>query len=346
MVITANSGPFLGFGITATSTGQITQYNEDEGPSTFDQGSGLMDPRPFYRYTPGGGVNPNSSAAIGFSANQTMQLWDNIAYVDYVPVTANASAIALAATNTTPSAATALILAAAGSSVGAISTTLSAPESGQAASVIAIDSTAAFVEFGQSQNIAAWNPRAGTGRTIQITISGSADGGTATVAGRDMYGFKMTESIVLSTASPAIGSSNAAGYKFSGKKAFKYVSAVVTSTTVGSSAWSVGFTDTFGFPALLSYTGLSVSVTLNASNITYGASANVVAFTTTNTALGSTVATQTSTTPDVRGTYASTTASNGTLRLQMFQSFDPFIMSVTSVGASSAMFGGTQFSSV
>ena len=342
MVITANSGPFLGFGITVTSSGAVQQYNEDRGPSAFDLGSGLMDPRQFYRYEPGSAVNPNSSAVTGAGQWQTFQFWDNAAYVDYVPVTLNASNIAVAASNA-PTSGSALTLAAAGSSVGAISTTITAPESGQSVSVIAIDSTAAFVSYGQSGAVAAWNPQGGTGRTILITTSSSGDGGSVTVAGRDMYGFKMSETIVLSTASPAIGSSNAAGYTFKGSKAFKYVSAVSASTTITSTGWSVGITDTFGFPAFLPYCGINSIVRLNASAFS---SAVAVALSSANTILGSTVATQTSSTPDVRGTYASTTASNGTLRLQIFQGFDPVAMANISITGSSNMFGGAQFSSV
>jgi len=344
MVITANSGPFLAFGITATSTGQVTQYNEDEGPSTFDQGSGLMDPRPFYRYTPGSGVNPNSSAAIGFSANQTMQLWDNVSYVDYIPAAANSSAIAVAASNA-PTSGSALTLAAAGSSVGAISTTLSAPEGGVSGTVIAIDSTAAFVEFGQSQNIAAWNPRAGTGRSVLITTSSSGDGGSVTVAGRDTYGFKLSETVVLSTATTTAAASNSSGYKWPTKKAFKYVSAVTASTTVTSTGWSVGFIDTFGFPGVVNYCGFNTTVVISTSPNNYNSGSVVLS--SANVILASTVAgTQASSTPDVRGTFKSSVATDGSLvRLQMFVGYDPFILSNTSVATSSAMFG-IQFSSV
>ncbi len=58
------------------------------------------------------------------------------------------------------------------------------------------------------------------------------------------------------------------------------------------------------------------------------------------------VATQTSTTPDVRGTFTSATAADGTLRVQMFQGVDPFIASNITAADQSAFFGATQFSSV
>jgi len=341
MVITANSGPFLGFGITVTSSGAVQQYNEDRGPSVFDLGSGLMDPRQFYRYEPGSAVNPNSSAVVGAGQWQTFHLWDNVSFIDYIPNTANSSAIAVAQTAVSGAN---LTLTAAGSSVGAISTTITAPESGQAVSVIAIDSTAAFVDFGQSGVMAAWNPRAGTGRTILITTSSSGDGGTATVVGRDMYGFKMTEQIALSTATNTAASSNAAGYKWPGQKAFKYVSAVSASTTVTSS-WSVGFRDVFGFPGAVNYCGLNSIVNVSTSPFNYNSTAAPLSSAT--VILASTAATQTSTTPDVRGTYAPTIASNGTtVRLQMFVGYDPVIMSQITPTDASAIFGAAQFSSV
>lgn len=330
MAVTAYTGPLITFGITQTSTGQTMEYNEERGPSLNDLGQGYMDPRPFYRYRPGG--------AVGISV---LSHFDNCAYVDYVPFTANASAIAVAATNA-PSAGGAITVLGAGSSVGAINTTIVAPESGLNVSVVAIDSTANYIIYG-SGTVNAWNPQAGTGRTISITTSSSGDGGTVSVAGRDMYGFKMTESIVLSTASPAIGSSNAAGYKFSGKKAFKYISSVSASTTLTSTGWSVGFNDTFGFPLALPYCGYNSIVNLFPTSFSSVAS---VLLSSASTTLLSTPATQTSTTPDVRGTYASTTASNGTLRLQIYQGIDAFMTGNITVANTSSLYGGTQFSSV
>jgi hypothetical protein len=56
--------------------------------------------------------------------------------------------------------------------------------------------------------------------------------------------------------------------------------------------------------------------------------------------------TQTSTTADVRGTYASTTATNGTLRLQMRVTLAASAAaSVTSTNVA-PLFGNAQFSSV
>src|SRR3989304_9111215 len=80
MGITAVSGPSLSYGITTTSTGGVSEYNEERGPGLQDLGVGLMDPRAAYNYKPG---NPPGSAVLG--------LWDNKGLVDAVPSAANSS---------------------------------------------------------------------------------------------------------------------------------------------------------------------------------------------------------------------------------------------------------------
>src|SRR5690348_14355675 len=102
MTIKANSGPSVSFGITTTSTGGVTQYNEDRGPDGSDLGYGLMDPRPFYRYTPG---NTNESFNI---------LFDNLAYADYQPSTASSNGIV---SNSQPTASGNVTLTATGAGV-------------------------------------------------------------------------------------------------------------------------------------------------------------------------------------------------------------------------------------
>jgi len=60
--------------------------------------------------------------------------------------------------------------------------------------------------------------------------------------------------------------------------------------------------------------------------------------------------TATSTTGDVRGTYASTTTANGTVRVQMSQDITPLMAWTVAATSSdttvSPVFGVTQFSSV
>lgn len=324
MSITALSGPIVQFGTVMTSTsgtgilGADLEHNDQRAPFVSDLGDAMMDPRTAYSYDPGSGVTA-----------QTLGFYNNTGVVDYVPITSNTSAFVV---NTASSGVSTFTLAAASSAGGTYSTTIIAPETGKATgTLIAIDSTAAFLTFGSAGTIGVWNPAAGTGRNVVIKPSSNLDAGTYSVAGRDMYGYKMTETI-------AGGSTNLAG-----KKAFKYISSITNTTTPTSTGILVGFGDVFGFPLAVPYTGFNAQVQVLASAFS---SAVIVALSSANTVLASTVATQTSTTPDVRGTYASTTASNGTVRIQMVVS--PTAASIASVTSTNVapLFGGVQFSSV
>ena len=63
MTITAQSGPFIQYGITLSSTsgdgitGQDYEHNEQRGPMVTDLGDSLLDPRSAYDYKPGSGVS-------------------------------------------------------------------------------------------------------------------------------------------------------------------------------------------------------------------------------------------------------------------------------------------------
>lgn len=317
MTVTTNAGPYISYGITQSSTGQVTEYNEERAPSLSDLGYGMMDPRPFYRYQPGGAVG-----------SKVLGLYGTAGFVDYVPTTASTNA--LVSNGSSAMGGTTLTLTATGA--GIISTTIVAPEDGTTVSVYAIDSTAAYLSYGQSGTVAMWNPAAGTGRCISIVLSSNGDGGSFTVAGRDMYGYKMTETV-------ATNSSNT----ISTTKAFKYISSITASTTITSTGFIIGYNNTFGFPLKLSYSGLNAQVAVLASAFS---SAVIVALSSATTTLASTAATQTSTTPDVRGTYASTTAANGTVRLQILQRVSPGMVSSVTASDTSSLFGGTQYSSV
>src|SRR5690242_3975664 len=53
MVITAQSGPMITYGLTISASGATGEYNEERAPSLNDLGSGLLDPRYPYNYSPG-----------------------------------------------------------------------------------------------------------------------------------------------------------------------------------------------------------------------------------------------------------------------------------------------------
>lgn len=328
MTITADSGPYVAFGQTQTSTGaplgQVQDYNPQRGPSLFDLGYGMLDPRAFYTYQPGGQATADT---LGFV--------DGRGKIDFVP--SSGSSNIFVANTVVSTGVTTFTLAAVSNHT--ISTTIVAPETGKATgTLLALDSTAAFLPFGQDTAINYWNPGFGTGRCISITTSSSGDAGTYSIAGRDMYGYKMTETIALSQ-----GTTNSSGYTITGQKAFKYISSITNTTTPTSTGISIGVSDTYGFPFKVPYCGQNTAVNLLASAYS---SAVGVALSSANVALASTAATQTSTTPDVRGTYASSTASNAVLRLQMTVTLSASALAAVSNTDVSPIFGGTQYSSV
>lgn len=315
MGITAISGPHVSYGITQTSSGAVTEYNEERGPDVSDLGIATLDPRYYFNYDPG---NPVGTKLYGF--------FDNHATVDYVPV-AGSSIISNTAA-TAPSAGAALTLS---STTSVISTTIVAPETGTTVSVLALESTAAYLSFGSGGTVAMWNPRAGAGRTIKLIPSGnsSLDGGNWVVIGRDVYGIKLTEQIACSSQT------------MNGLKAFKYISSIIAATTIGSTGISVGVGDTFGLPLVATYNSIDTQCRVNAtSSATATPAQSNVAIT-----VGAS-ATATSTTGDVRGTWASSVATNGTARVQILQRITANMVASVTASDTSGMFGVAQYSSV
>lgn len=319
MGVTAFSGPVFVYGITQSASGQTTEYNEEWGPSLLDLGWATMDPRYQLDYDPG---NPVGSKVYGFDKG-----W---AQVDYVPTTLQTSGIQTSSNSGPLTAGAAVTLASASSALGTYATTIIAPETGQTTgTLIAIDSTAAYLAFGTGGTAALWNPAAGTGRQITLTPAGNSsnDGGSWSIAGRDLYGFKVTETISVSS------------QVMTSKKTYKYISSIVAATTLGSTGVGIGFNDTFGLPLLAKNTGVNLQIRLTpTASLQYQNSSGPIT-------LGST-ATQTATSSDPRGTYASTTASNGTLRLQISMAITPTMIAGVTPTDTSLLFGATQFSSV
>lgn len=338
MGITAVSGPTLSFGTVMTSTagtgllGQDLEHNDQRAPDLSDLGYGMMDPRQAYAYNPGAGTN-----------DQVLGFYNSVGYVDYVPATrsdSSGAASLVKSSVTNVAAGGSYVLAAASSALGTYATTIIAPETGKVSeSLIAVDSTAVTLPFGTAGTVTMWNPAGGAGRCVSITTSSSGDAGTYSIAGRDVYGYKITETLSLSQ-----GTTNSSGYTIKSQKAFKYVSAITNSTTTTSTSVYIGFSDTFGFPLIVPYAGINVQVEVLAS--AFGSSVALVPLSSLNTRLASTVPTQTSTTPDVRGTFASSVASNGTVRLQMLVT--PLAANMVSMSSTNVapLFGLTQFSSV
>lgn len=181
--------------------------------------------------------------------------------------------------------------------------------------------------------MAMWNPAAAYGRNIIISPSSNLDGGTFTVAGRDAYGYKITETL-------SAGSTNLVG-----QKAFKYISSITASTTITSTGVGIGIGDRFGMPLYVDRTGANISIAMS-TGAGGGNSCVTIALTSANFLFGSTAATQTSTTPDVRGMFISSIATTSAVRLQV--QVRPTINALAAVNSTSvtSLFGGAQYSSV
>jgi hypothetical protein len=153
------------------------------------------------------------------------------------------------------------------------------------------------------------------GRAVSITGSASASGGNFLISGYDIYGAPMSEVI----AGPASATT------VNGKKAFKYIASVVPQFT-NAQNYSAGTTDIFGFPLRSDFFS-DVAINYNSALIT--ANTGFVAAVTTSPA--------TTTTGDVRGTYALQSASDASKRLAVRQFILP-----ANMGTSAGLFGVTQ----
>lgn len=174
--------------------------------------------------------------------------------------------------------------------------------------------------FGQDGSVRMWDPSRMVARNIRITSVGNDSGATFTVSGYDAYGYPMSEAITGPNATLA-----------SGKKAFKYLSSITYSGSLSGSNVSVGTGDVFGFPIR--------------SDAYYSGNAggdvqivwNGVAITATTGYLAAVTLAATTTTGDVRGTYAVQSASDGTKRLVFTQS-----PSLANISSSTGLFGVAQ----
>jgi hypothetical protein len=179
----------------------------------------------------------------------------------------------------------------------------------------ATGTTALGQPFGSPSTIYLWNPQAIISRAVSITGTASATGGDFLVSGYDIYGVPMSEKI---TAASGVATTN-------GKKAFKYIASVVPQFTDAHN-YSVGTTDIYGLPIRSDNFG-DLAINYNATGIT--ANTGYVAAVTTSPA--------TTTTGDVRGTYALQSAADASKRLVVRQFVTP-----ANMGSITGLFGVTQ----
>jgi hypothetical protein len=377
MSITANSGPYIGFG-----QAPFADYNSDIAPSLFWGGVGRLDPRSNFTYVPGQSAGA-FTAGFGTSDTQT---------ISYAPYALSTSAIAAAAnvvsgtamtlvsTNSTSTgvsvgascinfntglAVTGLLLLdgfasftgviassilTVSSLTGTISIGMTLSGTGVLSGTTIVnqltgapggvgtytvqgDDTASsttmtaqatggytalaqpFGLLGQPSGVYLWNPQALVARAVSVTGSASATGGNITISGYDIYGVPMSEVIAAPASATTVN----------GKKAFKYISSVVPAFTDAHN-YSVGTTDIYGFPIRSDFFS-DVAINYNAAAIT--ASTGYVAAVTTSPA--------TTTTGDVRGTYALQSAADAAKRLAVRQFVLP-----ANMASPTGLFGVTQ----
>jgi hypothetical protein len=330
MGFTALPGSMIVFGAAPGTTNPQTlattqtDYNTTDGPSLFNCGVMLMDMRKVFTYLPGSNYGGSSNAQPVYGWLGTTQ----IPVIDQIPTTISTNSVAL----NQPLVNNQTVVLSSVNTTNVTLTTIVAPESGATVNVWAIDGAMSPVTFGSDASIAVWDPTKAITRQITISTTGT-DTGSWTIAGRDLYGIKLSETIAASTT----GAANT----LHSQKAYKYIQAITpTSTgTFGSSSVMVGVNDTYGLPLYVSNGAYASIWTDNAlivssTNIIAGQSLSSVA---------------TSTTPDVRGVYVSSTASSTSagVRTVMFLTPSVAAMNTTFLGdASHGVVGIVQFSSV
>ena len=404
MSISAFSGPVVSFGSSASST---SESNPEAGTSLFYAGAGILDPRPFYAYSPGQDFGADTAGWLGNDGVNTLNVvpytLSNVAIaaaavtVANTPMTlvsANSSTTGVAVaqsiaradtgatvtgllaldgftsvsgyisngtsgtagnilTVTTSSTVGPLVIgmvisgtgitagtyitgygpttAVAGAGVGftgtyTVSTPVAAGTSGSPITITATLGTstinalnAARIPFGTAGTIQLWNPQALIGRAVSVTATTVGTSPVFTVAGYDIYGYPMTETLTA-TASSTVN----------GKKAFKYITSVTPSAADSTNTYSIGTSNIIGFPMRtdnFADLGISYSASLNPVPIT-AATGYTAAVTTLATAA----------TGDVRGTYAlQTAASSGANRMYVRQTPAPY-----NVGSIVGLYGVTQ----
>lgn len=283
MSITNVSGPL--------AVGLADPYNPNSnpevGPSMGIMGFCLMDPRGPWTYKSG---QDFGQPVAGWFSFEPLSL-------NITPAAASAAAIAAAAHTVSGTPMTLVSSSGAGIVVGASVTNYNT--GAVVTGLLAVGQAAARVSFGSAGTIQPWDPTTLTARCVIITCNNaSGTGGNFTIAGFDIYGVPMTETL---TSAP--GSS----LTVTGKKAWKYIQSITPNFTDATYTYSVGTTDLYGLPIATNFAG-DVYANFNATGLT----------TLTTYVAGVTTA-ATATTGDVRGTIGLPSAADGTKRLMVYQ---------------------------
>ena len=281
-MITSNAGPLVIFG-----QANFADYNSSLGPSLFQAGYGIMDPRGNASYQPG------NAATTPFYG------WYGVGGILLV----NATPSALSATNIaaaqTPTAGTPLTLvSSSGSGITVGASALNVTTGVTTTGVLALDGAMGFLPMGTDGGLNFYDPTKALARNVRITSAGNDSSATFTVSGFDIYGLPQTATVTGANAGVA-----------STTKAFKYIKSVTPAGTLSGSNVSVGTGDVYSFPMRAD--------TFGQIDIFYAGS-----FVTSSTGFTAAVTTSpaTSLTGDPHGTYALQSASNGSNVLQIYGS--------------------------
>lgn len=287
--------PNIGPGPSVFTGGQALAQdpNPEFGPSLVFGGWGLRDPRYLPRIGAGANVAggyPNQDCGWLFSKG-------GIIGVDQAPSLLSTTNLAA---NQAAAAGVGLTLVIVGGSgitlVPAGGLTVLPTGNVIPAGSLIIDGTPAWNGAGVRPGFSFFDPTVGIARAVAVTAAGGATGGAVLVRGWDIYGVAMSESIV-----------SVAGTTVNGKKAFKFLQSAVPAFTDAGHVYGIGTADVFGFATRIDEFALA-DIFWNNAKIT--SATGVVVADATSPA--------TATTGDVRGTYATQTASDSVKKLTMF----------------------------
>ena len=312
-IIVSRDNPYSG---TTNPVGQAVGTNPDEGPSMFHMAMALLDPRPVYTYEQGQAQYPQgfNASGVAISGGPTLG-WLSATFqvADYTPGTAATFSLASIGTAITAST-TVTLTATAQNGVTPGSTCTNAATGATVTGLWQIDNIPSGYTFGTG-TYGVWdpaNPPIGRCISIATATSNTMSATTFTITGYDAYGYPITQVMQ----GPGGGATT-----FS-SKAFKWVSGITVGTTAATNTFSIGVSDTYGFPLYSQAIGYIRAFWAN-SNVKTSAA-------TTFTAGSAAILTTSS---DVRGTIglAGLTASNGVRKLQMWQSVAPSNLTVGSL---------------
>lgn len=276
-------------------------------PSLDMGGSGIQDSRLLYN-------SANSSTGA-----QVIGWMDaNCPFLDFVPSTLSAVAIAAAQAGVAGTALTLRAATGAGITVSAAPTLMLGSQNIIPTGARFIDSIPVYQRFGASDFTVLYDAATMGARCLTITSAGDDHLGTLALVGFDAYGYLLHETVTLADATTA-----------QSVKAYKGLISATPGRTLSGSNISIGQSDTYGLPM---YAAAASSV--------WGFW-NSLIVTGTGTFTAGVTTTPSATTGDVRGTYLVGSASDGTKRMTLWQ--HPVLPAMITSGINAGLFGAAQF---